>query len=322
MNVIDRWQSYVYTVLASLLLCISLLSVQASEHREPVDHSAPLPEGVTEAPDWFPVGETLNYNLYWGIIPVGRASLSTDWVTVGTRTLLRIKTTARTTAIVRALYPVNDYVESLVDPSTMLPVQYLQQLNEGRKHRNDRIVFDHGSKRAVWRNDKTDEAHVLIISEDTRDILAFTYYMRSKAYDEKTGMTADVIVDEKLYNLTIKGVRTEQIKINGIEDKVPCFVMEPHAQFGEIFSRKGVVHIWCTQDARRLCAKLLAFLPFADFTAELNDFSRNYAPVTNLVEVDVMYNLLDRPGLNVYQADRSIKDQRAEEKAEEAFKPS
>ncbi len=281
----------------------------------------PLPDGVEKAPEWFPVGEVLNYKLYWGIMSVGKATISTDWVKVGDRTLLRIKATARTGRIVRMIYPVDDYVESLVDPVTMLPVQYRQELKEGwRRRRQDRIVFDHANKRAVWRDDKTDRSHVLIISEDTRDLMAFTYYMRGKDEDEKMTMTTDVIVDEKLYKLTIKGLKEEKIKIKGIKGKVPCFVVEPEAKFGEIFSKKGVVHIWCTKDERHLCAKLLAFLPFADFKAKISSFTREYGPVTDLEEVEVLFDLLERKDIPVYEADRDIYEQFIEQKKAEEQK--
>ncbi len=226
--------------------------------------------------------------------------------------------TAKTGRFVRKLYPVDDYVESIVDPATLLPVQYRQVLNEGRKHRADRIVFDHTAKRAVWRNDKSDDAHVLLISDDTRDVLTYIYKMRGMPAAVKTNVTTRVIVDEKLYELTVKGVREESIKINGIEGKVPCIVAEPQAKFGEVFRREGVVYIWCTKDELRLCAKMTAFLPFADFRAKLSSFSRDRSPVTGLEKVEIPYDLLKREGIPVYEANRDINEQfHEQEKAKE-----
>jgi len=275
----------------------------------------PLPNGVTNAPHWFPVGETLDYRLLWGIIPVGTATLSTDWVNAGDRVLLRIKAIAKTESIVKALFPVDDYVETLVDPNTMLPVQYTQRLREGRKHRNDRIVFDHAAGRAVWRDDETDKAHVLLISEDTRDVLAFSYYMRSRDCQIGMRQETDVIVDEKLCKLTLTGIRHERVKIREFKEKFSCLVMEPEAQFGEIFVRKGKVYLWFTTDARKLCAKMSAILPFVDFRACLRSFTEAYGPVTYLPNVTIMYDLLERQNLEVYEADRSIKDQKREREA-------
>jgi hypothetical protein len=309
---------YTAAILAASCLLLGTADGQAAglitERLGPI----PLPAGVTNAPDWFAVGERLDYKLVWGVIPVGKASLTTDWVDTGDRILLRITALARTTSLVRALFPVDDRVESIVDPATMLPVQYTQILNEGRKHRNDRIVFDHAAKRAVWRDDMSDKAHILLISEDTRDLLAFTYHMRSKAYDIGTREVTDVIVDEKLYELTLTGLKRQRVKIKGFKEKFSCLVVRPEAKFGEIFMRKGKINMWFTTDDRRLCAKIYAFLPFADFKACLRSFKQTYGPVTELPKVDIMYDLLEREGLAVYEADRSIKVQRREHQATDA----
>ena len=79
---------------------------------------------------WFPVGETMEYKLYWGIIPVGRAELRTFWDTKDGTNVVVIRATARTTAVVAAIYPVEDIIESTVDPETFLPLKYTQHLRE------------------------------------------------------------------------------------------------------------------------------------------------------------------------------------------------
>ena len=315
-----RVSDTIRTIRAIVMGSCLMLAIRGGQSAESIVERlgpVPLPAGITAAPDWFPVGEQLHYKLFWGVIPVGKASLGTDWVDTGDRVLLRITALARTTSLVRALFPVDDRVESLVDPVTMLPVQYTQVLNEGRKHRNDRIVFDHANKRAVWSDDKSDKAHVLLISEDTRDLLAFTYYMRSKAFDIGTRQVTDVIVDEKLYELTLTGMKRQRVKIKGFKEKFSCLVVQPEAKFGEIFMRKGKINMWFTTDYRRLCAKIYAFLPFADFKACLRGFEQSYGPVTDLPQVAIMHDLLDREGLDVYAADRSIKEQRRENRAAE-----
>ncbi len=72
-------------------------------------------EGRTEL--WFPIGETLTYKVYWRIFPVAEARVTTEWVEEEreeeTRILLAIKVTTRSYAILAAIYPVNDYIESI-----------------------------------------------------------------------------------------------------------------------------------------------------------------------------------------------------------------
>ena len=72
---------------------------------------------------WFPVGEKLSYRLYWGIIPVGHCEMTTAWVTHGGKEMLAIRAIAKTTSVVSKIYPVDDFVESIINPETFLPFQ-------------------------------------------------------------------------------------------------------------------------------------------------------------------------------------------------------
>ena len=53
----------------SNIVC-ALLLLAACAYAEPAEQPPEL---------WFPVGETLTYGLNWGIIPVGKAWITTSW---------------------------------------------------------------------------------------------------------------------------------------------------------------------------------------------------------------------------------------------------
>lgn len=221
----------------------------------------------------FPVGEKLEYKLYWGIIPVGRAEFQTFWDTLDGKTVIVIRATARTTAVVAAIYPVEDLVQSVVDPETLLPIKYTQKLREGRHKRDDEVIFKHNEGIAVWNKiGKKDESKTIKIDKNTRDVLALTYKMRGGKFDVGSSEKFKVLVDDKLYDLSVKGVDKEKRKVADY-GKIETLEVIPSAKFGEIFVRKGKVRLWFSEDERRVCVRMTAKVPLAHVKAVLKKVS-------------------------------------------------
>jgi hypothetical protein len=214
------------------------------------------------------VGEKLVYRMYWGFIPVGQAELSTAWVVENGRKLLALRATARTTSFVALIYPVEDFVESTVDPATFLPVRYIQRLKEGRHVRDDYVTFDYASGKARWESKKDGKSGEVAVDWDTRDVVSLVYYMRSKGFAPDQQARFRVLVDNKLYELVVTGLGQEEVEVKGV-GKVPCVKVEPKAKFGAIFVRKGKVEMWFSEDERHICVRMAGFLPKAKVKAIL-----------------------------------------------------
>jgi len=212
---------------------------------------------------WFPVGEKLTYQVYWGVIRVGLAEFSTGWRvgSNGTSNIV-IRARAKTSGMVNRIFPVDDDVESEVDPATFLPVRFTQILNEGRHHRHDIFTFDYSNRVAVWEAPLKKRTKVVPIGADTRDILTFIYFMRSKGYEVGRAETFQVVTNSKVYDLFVKGIRLETLEL-GDFGSMECLMVEPRAKFGEIFQRRGQAWLWFSQDERRVCVRMAAKVPVA-----------------------------------------------------------
>jgi hypothetical protein len=220
---------------------------------------------------WFPVGEKLTYRLYWGVIPVGSCEMTTQWVDHEGRRMLAIRATAKTTSIVSKIYPVDDYIESLITPETFFPDHYTQHLHEGRHVRNDLITFYHKRGVARWKSAKSNESSEtkeIRIETDTRDVLCLAYYMRSKGLSVGQTEKFRVLVDDKIYDLQITGLGYEEMDIEDF-GKIKCLTVEPKARFGQIFVKKGRVTLWFSEDERRICTRMSGKLSFASLKAIL-----------------------------------------------------
>jgi len=235
-----------------------------------------MPSVTARAQDtnyWLPVGEQLSYKLYWGVIPVGKALFTSEWTEIEGKKYILLRATADTTSLLAKIYPVHDVIESTVDPTNFLPVLYVQKLREGKHKRDDSITFNHTNGYAVWQNTGKVKAGQpstaqIPIQADTRDVLTLTYYMRNKGLTVGQKETFQVVVDNKLYDLELNGLKILPMDVGGRED-VECIEVEPKAKFGAIFVRKGDVRLWFSQDPRRVCVKMSAKLSVAHAKALL-----------------------------------------------------
>jgi hypothetical protein len=203
----------------------------------------------------FTVGETLEYRIHWGLIHVGRSLISTEWVEHEGRQLIAIRLKNRTYGVLAKIYPVDDFVESLVDPQTFLPVRFIKKLNQGRYHCDEETLLDHEKGVAYWHSRKTDKRKEYPIDAESRDILTFLYHSRLQVMQPDTIVKRQLIADEKLYDLEIHCEEIEPVKLSGFGD-IDCLKIEPKASFNGIFVRAGRMWMWISRDPRRICTEL------------------------------------------------------------------
>ncbi len=217
---------------------------------------------------WFPVGETIRYRIHWGFIPVGTSEATTQWVEHEGRTLLAIRFRTWNHPVIATFYPVDDFLESLIDPETFLPVQFTKHLQEGSYHCHEVTTFDREEGMARWVSKLSGEERTYEIEPDTRDLISFMYNMRRKRLEPGTKKDFQVMADEKIYDLHVRAADIEKIKLPHY-GKVRSLRIEPQAAFEGLFVRKGKMTLWVSRDERRLLTKVSAKIPVASIHLKL-----------------------------------------------------
>lgn len=211
----------------------------------------------------WPVGERLVYRIYWGIIPVGLAVTTTDWLEEDGRRLLRIRFRTKSNRVLETVYPVDDSIVSIIDPDTFLPIRFEKNLSEGSHRYHEVTVFDRTNNVAHWESKLTGRTKSFPIRPDTRDIPSFMYYMRSHKFQPGTREHFEVMADEKTYDLWINVTALESTQIP-VYGAVECIKAEPEAAFNGLFVRdKGQMWIWVSHDERCLATRVAVQIPVA-----------------------------------------------------------
>lgn len=221
---------------------------------------------------WFPVGEDIVYDIYWGILHVGSTRVVTDWVEQDGKLRLRVRHITKTNRVVAKVYPVEDTIETLIDPDPFLPIYFRKQLSEGRYRSDELTVFDHAAGVGKVGSFRSGKAKAFRIGADTRDIVTMMYWLRKDRMAPKQEIAHRVMADEKLYDLTVRVGEEETQKLDGY-GKVKVLRLDPEAAFNGLFMRKGRISVWISNDERQLCTRIEAEVPVANIHIQLDKVS-------------------------------------------------
>ena len=90
----------------------------------------------------FQVGEQLTYEISWLNITAGTAVMAVSAAgTDGERPLVKLVTTAQSRPAITKFFPVDNRVESIVDPATLLPEHMTFKRREGKKKEDIEYTF-------------------------------------------------------------------------------------------------------------------------------------------------------------------------------------
>ncbi len=217
--------------------------------------SASLMFSAAPAAFAFRVPEKLVYDLTWGGIKTGAATLEIE----NLDGLVRIVSTAQSAAWISLLYTVDDRIESVLSrypqhSSLGNPRHYRVRIREGRYRRNKEIIFESGKNKALYIDHLKGEKKDIVTHENTFDPLSSLYFIRTLDVVPGKSVYIYVVDGKKLSNVEVRVLRRERITTKlGDFDTI---VIQPLLKSEGIFNRRGDMYIWLTDDEKRIPVKL------------------------------------------------------------------
>jgi hypothetical protein len=215
----------------------------------------------------FQVGEQLTYEISWLNITAGTAVMAvTGADTDGARPLAKLITTAQSRPAITKFFPVDNLVESIVDPATLLPEHLNFKRREGKKKEDFEYTFHQKEGRVtVVKGGRTE---TLEIPPGTQDVISCLYYARSELLLQPGSfLTMNVHHDKKNRKLD---VRVEEIEIVsgpwGEVETARVLVVMP---FQGLFLNQGNIRVWFTNDDRRIPVRMKAKVIIGSIVADL-----------------------------------------------------
>lgn len=213
------------------------------------------------------VPEKLIYELSWTGINVGTATQE-----IGDEgSERRIVSTARSNNWLSAFFPVEDRIESSYDPGRGtfpgLVRHYRLRTREGSRRRDREILFEHGNGVARYRDNLGTDKADIPIPPDTIDIYGSFYAIRFLPLEVGKSHYVNVLDSKRLRRIEVRVLRRERIKT--VLGEVDTIVVQPLVASEGVFEGKGTVHIWLTDDARRIPVRARTKVTVGSVTATL-----------------------------------------------------
>jgi hypothetical protein len=215
----------------------------------------------------FQVGEQLTYEISWLNITAGTAVMAvSDAGTDGDRPLAKLITTAQSRPAITTFFPVDNRVESIVDPATLLPEHLTFKRREGKKKEDIEYTFH--QKEGTVTVVKGGTTETLEMPPGTQDVISCLYYARSElSLQPGSFLTMNVYHDKKNRKVD---VHVEEIEIVsgpwGEVETARVLVVMP---FQGLFLNQGNIRVWFTNDDRRIPVRMKAKVIIGSIVADL-----------------------------------------------------
>ncbi len=239
------------------LICLMLLALLAA------------PAGAAEELPFSP-GEKLTFQLRWGVIPAGEATLEVHPPEVIEGKIAHhFVLTARTNSFIDVFYKVRQRIDAYSDLGLNRSLLYKEVHTVSHRKRDARIVFDWENMEARYINFGEVKKQVAL-DPGAFDPLSVFYYARLFDPGRHPVLERPVTDGEKCVVGRATVVGRDRIRVQG--KPYDTFLIEPELkQVGGVFekSKDAKIQIWLTADDRRIPVRLRSKVVIGSFTGDL-----------------------------------------------------
>lgn len=228
------------------MLCVFFLSLEV--HAEPR-----IPENFV-------------YYVFWSGIRAGKATLDFQNTPEG----ITIKSHATSATFISLFYRVDDVAQSTLYLDGY-PKNYILKIREGR-HRRDKATYfwmkpEDGPQKVIYNNKLDNETVEFYLENQVFDPLSGFYEIRKRPLKVGRSEYIDVFDSKKLWKVEVQVLRKERVTVPAGE--FDTILIKPLLQSEGIFMKKGKIHIWLTDDEKRIPVMIKSKVKIGSFKAKL-----------------------------------------------------
>lgn len=226
----------------------------------------------------FKKGEKLSYNIKYGLVKAGEAVLRVNTLTTrNNRPVFHMIGTGKTTGMTDWFFPTNDRYETFLDTSSLHPVEFIRDVNEGGYTIKRHIIFDQEAHTA---RDLMKTDTVFQLEKSMQDIFSAFYYARSM---DVTGIrpgdeiAMDVFLDHEAFPFKLKYLGTDNIELD--DYTIRCLKFNPIVQEGRVFKAEESMTIWVSNDKNKIPVMLESELAVGSIKVKLSGYQNLAHPL-------------------------------------------
>ncbi len=258
----------IHTISALIGLQIMGLSLSAGLYSDTTQTFTSISQGEMA----FEVGEQLDYNIRYGLVKAGEATLEIkQHLLRRNKQVYHMIGTGRTTGMTDWFFRTRDRYETYIDTATMLPVEFIRDIDEGGYLIDRHIFFDDDNQRA---RDTYVKDSVFTFEQSMQDIFSAFYFARNmdingiRVGDE---VKIDVFLDHEHFPFRLKYMGVESVELDDFE--IDCMKFMPIVQEGRVFKGKETMTIWVSDDKNRIPVRLQSELAVGSVKVDLSGYA-------------------------------------------------
>lgn len=223
---------------------------------------------LATAANAFPIPEKLIFDISWSGIKAGTATQEI----LRDGDVLRMVSTARSATWLSAFFTVDDRIEAVMTRATPelpigFPASYTEKVHEGPTRRHKVVTFNHHQQQALVDDLIGKSKTTFAITPITYDSLSCFFYARTQKMEPGSSFFVDVFDGKKLVKTEVKVIGREMVETD--MGKFRTVHISPTLKTEGIFSKTGDIHIWLTDDERRIPVRMRSKVKIGSITATL-----------------------------------------------------
>lgn len=228
-------------------------------------------------------GEEITYTIYYALagahVNAGSTTFSNKTEKLNGRAVYHVTGVGGSNVKYDWIYKVRDRYESYIDTSTMQPLKFFRDVNEGSTKKMETVNFNHTNHTA------TNETGTYKVPACVQDVLSTIYYARNVEFDNyKKGdkIPFQMFLENQVYDLYIRyqgkeDVKTKYGKFNAIKFKV---LLIP----GTIFKGGEDMTVWVSDDENHIPVRIESQIMVGSIKVDMTSFKNLRYPLGNVVK--------------------------------------
>jgi hypothetical protein len=230
----------------------------------------------------YQAGEKIEYIIRYGVINGGVASLELKKDTLAGKAVLHTAFIAKTTGVADAFFKVRDIYECYFNPETQLPVKSIRNVQEGRYHKYNVVLFDYKTRSdSVILTSDLSGKHVA--QNGIHDILSCFYYFRKGIMSQNPVLKKGDLITimtwftDQLYPIRLRFAGMDEVKTKA--GKIKCYKFNPVTEVGRLFKDEESASFWFSADKNYLPVKVRFDIFVGSFVCDLNSYEGLSVPL-------------------------------------------
>jgi len=230
----------------------------------------------------FNAGEVVTMRVYYTTLGMyvgaGEAVFTTSLEKFNGRIAYHCTGTGTSYSFFDNFFKVRDRYETYIDTSTMLPIKFVRNVDEGGSKIYNNVTFNHKAGTAVSTNG------VYKITPCIQDVISATYYARNIDFNKyKPGdkIPFDMFLDDEVYHLYLRYEGKEHIKTK--YGKFRAIKFKPLLIKGTIFEGGEKMNVWVSDDANHLLLRAESPIAVGTIKVDMMGYRNLRYPLTSLI---------------------------------------